>query len=285
MTNKAKSPDEPIEKIAEEIIENAAVEEIYEEPMSNMQQVSIHLSSKTNYVYKEDEKKWEPFFQASKFDSKGYHREELIIDPPASFDGSEGTYQVKFDNDNKVFVLKIAPNPILSDAHSINSYKADQYGIITSDDSARHQAFTKSAKSIANKWYTFRYTLPWPGKPSEDLGLMPWLDFTEIEQDGRFFPVLVVNLSSIKPIEVEVNRVCGRLNKKKFTSPAKVKGVHMASDPNAQMAAMLESMFTAGYSLTPEMKFQAQQAGIDPEVIRSRMDTGDDFSSKRSRTE
>lgn len=112
-----------------------------------------------SYKYKEDEKQWEAVYQSSKYISKGFHRDEIIIEPPASFDGTKGTYQVSFDNNNQVLVVKIAPNPVLNDPHAINSYYACMYGIMTADDSARHQAFKVSAKSISDKWYTFRYSL------------------------------------------------------------------------------------------------------------------------------
>ena len=69
------------------------------------------------------------------------------------------------DNDNRVLVVKITPNPVLSDPHAINSYYAKMYGIITADDSARHQAFKASAKSISDKWYV-------------DLGTVPWLEYS-----------------------------------------------------------------------------------------------------------
>ena len=118
--------------------------------------------SRTAYKYKDDKKRWDAVFQSSKYASKGFHRDKIIIEPPASFDGSEGTYQVSFDNDNRVLVVKIAPNPVLSDPHMINSYYAKTYGIITADDSGRHQAFKASAKSISDNWYTFRYHLAWP---------------------------------------------------------------------------------------------------------------------------
>lgn len=83
------------------------------------------------------------------------------------------------DNANRVLVVNITPNPVLSDPHAINSYYAKMYGIITADDSARHQAFKASAKSISDKWYTFRYRLDWGAKPSVDLGAVPWLEYAD----------------------------------------------------------------------------------------------------------
>ena len=110
---------------------------------------TLGLSGPTStvYKYKDDERKWQPIFHSSRFISAGFHREELIVEPPASFDGSEGTYQAGFDNDNMVFVLKVAPNPILTDPHDINSYYKEEYGLVTADDSARNQAFKAAAKN------------------------------------------------------------------------------------------------------------------------------------------
>lgn len=183
---------------------------------------NANMAPRTNisvgsYVYKEDEQKWDAVHQSSKSISKGYFREELIIEPPASFDGTEGTYQASFDEDNLVFVLKIAPNPVLNDPHALNSYYKNQYGLITADDSARDQAFRASAKCIRDKWYTYRHKLQWKGKPSEDLGRW-WLDYTDIELGGRNFPLLIIQLCSIKPVEVQSQKISMGLKKKPKTT-------------------------------------------------------------------
>jgi len=230
------------------------------------------------YRYKDDEKRWDAVFQSSKYISKGFHREEIVVEPPASFDGSEGTYQVGFENDNRVLVVKIAPNPVLSNPHAINSYYANMYGVLTADDSARHQAFKASAKGISDKWYTFRYPLDWGGKPSEDLGMIPWLDYAEFDADGRVFPLLIINLSSINPIEEKVNKMSGKLVKKNFKSPAKVKGVNMAGDKTAQMAAMLEDMIASG-SMTADMKRAVRRFALNEDD----MDLNDDEGNKNKR--
>ena len=221
---------------------------------AKQQQVPQQTRAAGAYKYKDDEKRWDAVHQSSKFISKGYIRDELIIEPPACFDGTEGTYQVGFDNDNQVLVVKIAPNPVFYDPHTINSYYANMYGVMTSDDSARNQAFKASARRIADKWYTFRYQLDWPGKPSEDLGMVPWIDYAEFMAEGRLYPLLIINLSSIKPVEEEkVKKMTGALKKKAFVSPAKVTGVNMAGDKTAQMAALLEDMIKSG-QMSAEMK-------------------------------
>ena len=172
------------------------------------------------YVYRDDEREWNPIVHSSRFISAGYHREELVIEPPASFDGSEGSYQASFDADNAVFVLKVVPNPILTDPHDINSYYNQEYGIVTADDSARNQAFKAAAKDKMDRWFTYRHQLAWKGKPSDDIGRW-WLDYTEINKNGRACPVLIVNMCSIKPVEVQVQKMSGALHKKKFKSPEK----------------------------------------------------------------
>ena len=239
--------------------------------MNKPQQSLSKPQQQTSYKYKDDEIRWDAVFQSSKYISKGYHRDEIIIEPPASFDGSEGSYQVAFENENRVLVVKIAPNPVLSDPHAINSYYAKLYGIMTADDSARHQAFKLSAKTISDRWYTFRYHLDWPGKPSEDLGLVPWLDYADFESEGRTFPLIILNISSIRPIEEKAKKMSARLVKKAFKSPAKVQGVNMAGDKTAQMAAMLEDMITSG-SMTADMKRAVRKFASD----KDDMDLGND---------
>ena len=246
--------------------------------------LSINKQPSTTYAYKEDEKKWEPFFQSTKFDSKGYNREELIIDPPSSFDGSEGSYRVSFDNENKFLVVKLASPQGMGNAHSINSYKANMYGIVTSDDSERNKRFKKSAKAIRGKWYTFRHALDWPGRSSDDMGLMPWLDYTDIDEGGKSFPLLIINIASIKPVEVDVEEASGKLTKKRFQPPSEVPGVNMAGDPNAQMASMLKQLFKAGLTtemMTSEMKATARKFGMDPDAIGS-MDVDDNKRPRKN---
>ena len=244
-------------------------------PTNNPRQPIVSHSS--SYKYKEDEKKWDAIFQSSKFIANGYHREELIIEPPASFDGSEGTYQVSFDNNNSVLVLKIAPNSALSDPHDINSYYAQKYSIVTAVDSSRDQAFKASAKGVADRWYTYRHHLSWPGKPSEDMGMMPWLDFADISSQGRVFPLLIINLSSVNPVEEKQKKMSGGLVRNKFNSPAKVKGVNMSGDKTAQMAAILEDMIMSG-TMSSEMKNAVRKFASDTE---DDMQTGNDETKKR----
>ena len=273
-----KSDEQPLEETPEdeELVEcKTPIIMTPKASMSNKQQQSV-TSRTSGYKYKEDEKKWDAVFQSSRYISKGYHRDEIIIEPPASFDGAEGTYQVSFDNENKVLVVKIAPNPVLSDPHAINSYYAKIYGVMTADDSARHQAFKASARSVSDKWYTFRYQLAWPGKPSID-SMIPWLDFAEFDAEGRAFPLLIINLSSINPIEEVAKKMSGKLVKKAFKSPAKVKGVNMAGDRTAQMAAMLEDMIRAG-TMTTEMKAAVRKFGMDPDKM-----TDDDETTSNKR--
>ena len=238
-------------------------------------------STTSGYKYKDDEIKWGPLFQSTVYDSKGYHREQLIIEPPACFSGQEGSYTADFDKDNKVFVLKWRPNTVVSNPYVINCYLRDQYGIITSDDSERHKLFKKSSKVIRNKWYTFRHDLKWAGKPALDLD-NPYVDFTEIENDGEDYPVLIVNICSIKAIVEETSKMSTKLSRNTFKSPIKVKRSN-TGDATAQMASMIEMMMKAGLSpskMTPEMKLAARKMGIDTDKM---LVDGDDESSKKKR--
>ena len=165
----------------------------------------------------------------------------------------------------------------------INSYYATEYGITTADDSAWDQAYKKSAKINADKWFTFRHKLAWPGKPSMDLGKLPCVDYTEIGSNGRSFPVLIFQLSSIKPIEEKVQKMSATLTKKSFTSPTMVRGVNMAGDPNAQMAYLMEQMINSGFSpskMSSDMKTKAKAFGFDPDAMK----IDDEDARKRAKT-
>ena len=205
------------------------------------QETASTVLPQSTYKYKDDEIRWDAVYQSSKYISKGFHCDEVIIDPPPNFDGADGTYQVSFENENHVIVLKTAPNPVLSDPHSINSFYAKYYGVMTADDSATR---------VADKWYTFRYHLDCPGKPSEDLGAIPWLDYADFASEGRKFPWIILNISSIRPIEERAKKMSARLVKKVFVSPP---GTNMAGNKTAQMASLLDNMISSG-ELTEDMK-------------------------------
>ena len=180
-------------------------------------------------------------------------------------------------------MLKIAPNPVLNDPHAINSYYAKEYGIVTADDSARNQAFQASAKTIADKWYTFRHKLDWRGKPSEDLGRW-WLDYTDIQVGGRSFPLLIVQISAIKPVETRVKKMSGKLTKKTFHTPTKVNNDGNRTDANMDVIAMLRELFPM---MTEDAKKQAAgRYGLNPDDIESSMDVSGNGErpSKRDRT-
>ena len=261
-------------------------EEAAEAPNIRMSSSSkTNSKSSTGYVYKSDEQQWEAVHQSSIFISKGYYCEELIIEPPASFDGTEGTYQASFDEDNSVFVLKIAPNPVLNDPHALNSYYKNEYGLITADDSAREQAFRASAKCIQDKWYTYRHKLQWKGKPSEDLGRW-WLDYTDIQLSGRVFPLLVIQLCSIKPVEVQSQKISMGLKKKTFKTPEKKNSNNKsptAENDQQQLIAMLQELLPL---MTPELqKTTAKKYGMTPEEILSSMQVNEARGTKRQHIE
>ena len=193
---------------------------------------------------KPDEVQWNAICQSSKFVSKGCHRKEIIIEPPAGFDGSEGTHQAFFNNDNTVFVLKIAPNPVLNNPHAINLHCANECRIVTADDSARDQAFKASATSVADKWCAFRHQLDWKEKPSDDLGRW-WTDCADVDVKARSHPLLVIQLSSIKPVEVKNQKSSGALRKKTFLAPDRVsvKGKNNEEDKLNKIIGMLQELF------------------------------------------
>eukprot|EP00536_Pseudo-nitzschia_multiseries_P000885 jgi/Psemu1/2026/gm1.2026_g len=104
------------------------------------------------------------------YHSSNYMCEHLIIVPPASFDGAEGSYQIKFDTKNTEFFLKFKQNPVLDEPHHIHAYQTAEHGRVFADDLLAVQTFKKSAAFGVGKWYTFRHKCSWQSKFSEDLG-------------------------------------------------------------------------------------------------------------------
>jgi len=251
------------------------------------------------YKYKDSEQPWDPILQSSKFEYGGYYREQLIIVPPAGFDGSEGSFEVGFDEHNTFFYLKIAPHPVLTDPHHIDSLLAQEYKIITTPDSARHQAFCESSQRIADKWYTFRHKLDWRGKPSNDMGrAMPWLNLRDMVVGNRSFPVLIVNISSIEPKwpEDHHHHHCAsfgsrpqKLTRKRFRVLNRNRGVasNSSEHPYAELAAgYMRRWFLEGNTpamMTRKMRETMEELGVHPETVYS-MDAdcnvGDDEEGK-----
>mmetsp|Transcript_26956 Transcript_26956/g.30209 ORF Transcript_26956/g.30209 Transcript_26956/m.30209 type:complete len:256 (+) Transcript_26956:281-1048(+) len=233
---------------------------------------------------KDDERKWEPIMQSAIFESKGFQREELMIEPTGSFDGTARTYSAEFNASNRIFTLKSAPNPVLGDSHSINSFYSTEYGITTSHDSARVQAFEKAARINAGKWFTYHHQLQWPGKGSTDLGL-PWVIYTHITKMGRTYPTLIFNFSSIKPVEEKIEKLCSDLKMTSFKSPTKVKGVNIGSDPVAAMAALYQQMIDSGVSPTTMnlMKNNVRAMGFDPDAMNVVEEDSDENKKKRAK--
>jgi hypothetical protein len=175
---------------------------------------STKVASTTIYNYKDDEKKWDPFYQSYKFDAGGHHCLELIVEPPASFDGSDDKYQISLAEDNKILVVKFAPNLVLGDPLHVNGYKKHVHGLETVNDSSRNNAVEAQINRFAGKWYTFRYRLDWAGKPAMNMmGSMPWFVFTRIKLYNQRFPVVMINLSSIEPIKIKKPTVDTKLSK------------------------------------------------------------------------
>ena len=96
---------------------------------------------------KDDERKWIPITQSANFESNGFCQEELTIRPTGSFDGTAEKYSAGFNYNNRICTLKSEPNPILEEPHSIKSFYSTEFGITTSHDYARVQAFKRLQKS------------------------------------------------------------------------------------------------------------------------------------------
>ena len=268
----AESAEIPEDDIIEEIIEP-----IMTTPSPSLTNMPVR-ATRPSYVYKEEEKKWDPFYQSSKFINYDYYHEELIIEPPACFDGTAGQYEASFDDDNKVFVLKIAPNQALGDPHAISSYYETEYGIKTAGDSARDQAFKESARVITDKWYTFRHRLEWPGKPASSTTGRWWIDFADITVSGRIYPLLIVNICSIKPVEIKVEKTTSSLNRKKHLTPIRMTTGTTSEKDSAIMT--LQKLFP---TLNEEEREKtAAIFGLTSDQVRSSMDV-EERPNKRDR--
>ena len=219
-------------------------------------------------VCKINEKKWEPFCQSTEFQSNNHCRQELIIEPPASFDGASGQFEASFDEDNRVFVFKIAPNQALSNPDAINGCHEKECGIVVAQDSVRDQAFKKSTKLIADKWHTFRHRLDWPGKPAKDLGGW-WIDFADINITARTCPLLMINICSIKPVEIRVEKATGMLSRKTHITPTK-----MATTESSPMQQEKDSAIMLLQRMWPQMSDENKVAaaavcGLTPDEVES----------------
>ena len=241
-------------------------------------------ASKGLSKYKANESPWHPRASHHVYPAKGYMRDTLLIEPPGSFTGEEGSYEASFDSDDQEFVFKIPPNPIFTDPHAIHAYQAAHYGRVFADDSAKEQAFKQSSKGKKDKWATFRHQLPFKGTRSEDLGRVPWMDFTSIEVDGKDTPVLIFELRSIAPIEEEetVKKQSTGLQMKTFKSPSKIKGVNMASGPTAQMALHIEQLMKNGLSFS-DIKNAAKRGGLKLDDMVVDGEEKEENSNKKSK--
>eukprot|EP00536_Pseudo-nitzschia_multiseries_P015880 jgi/Psemu1/44137/gm1.44137_g len=131
----------------------------------------------------------EPAFKETKlparshiYPSSNFMRERLVIVPPASFDGAEGSYQIRFDTNNSEFILKFKPNLVMDEPHHIHAYQTEEHGCFFTDDSLTAQTYKKSAVLGAGKWYIFRHKCSWQSEFSEDLGgINPLMDKADQE--------------------------------------------------------------------------------------------------------
>jgi hypothetical protein len=158
--------------------------------------------------------------------------------------------QITLTEENTVLVVKFAPNMILSDPSYINGYKKNVHGFETGLESARNNAAEAQQDRFAGKWYTFRYKLDWPAKPTVNLmGTMPWFAFSRITVYGQKFPVVIINLSSIEPIKIrkppQVPMKLSKLGLDYDGTPQKAG----AASPNAQMGNAMAEMIKKGLSM------------------------------------
>jgi len=255
----AESPRKPP---AAPVANTIAAKEVFEEEIQQETMTKKQPPQSAVIVQSSTEIPWTPVYTAFKYPSQGYNRLEILLDPPGSFDGSEGSYEADFEDDGKIFVFKVAPNPVFSDPYSINTYLAQEYGVQTSVSCGRHQSFNKASKAFVDKWYCFRIRLDWPGKPSDDLS-HPWVDFVKIKSKGRIIPTVMINICSIRPLEQRA-KLSAKLSVKTFDTPEKPKGVDFATDKTAQLAMMMEGLYRGGFDLNSisQLQEKARKFGI-----------------------
>jgi hypothetical protein len=278
---KEEDSEDEADKVVEGETEDAVIDDAEQKeeedpvPMEIMPQVATplkptmsRLATTTSYKYKQDEWKWQPRFQSTKFVDNGFYREELIIVPPISFKGREGSFKVSFEENDSVFVLKLEPPPGIGNPFAIRSYYSQVIGMNIPTGSSWRDAFEDSSELIGrDKWYTFRHKLDWPGKPSNDMGNLKWLQFPEIGIGGQSTKLLIINLSSITPKRVEREDIGdtlqGALFSPNYTTPLNKSSVDMAKA--AEMARMKETiMHLAQNGVTFEMMpTEMQKAAID----------------------
>jgi hypothetical protein len=88
-----------------------------------------------------------PIFSCHCFKSRGYKRMQYIIDPPGSFNGSEGSYKVLVD-DHEWLTLSQTIDEVITDQHHVHSYLSHKYGRTFGDNSSKVNNWKEAMKAV-----------------------------------------------------------------------------------------------------------------------------------------
>lgn len=224
----------------------------------------------SDIVYKDDEVPFKPYVAHHYYKADDYYRKQTLIEPPASFDGTLGTYEAGIDKNGREFYFKVDQNPLFKEPKYIHGCQSQVHGRIFGKDSSKTQAFKDATKADEGKYRTYRERIDWEAEESSDLGL-PLVDFAEIvTESGKAWSVLIVELKSKKPIDEGKIKSSHGLTRNKYTAPAPVPGVN-TTDGYAQAAEILERLMKQGFNLdeiASQMKRGREDAKMEGEDER-----------------
>jgi hypothetical protein len=228
-----------------------------------------------------------PIFSCHRYKSRGYKRVQYIIDPPGSFDGSEGSYKVLVDD--QWLTLNQTIDDVITDQHHVHSYLSHKYGRTFGDDSSKVNNWkeaTKAMKQTNPKLETvFRIKTPIkcqkdPANDLENPGVI-YVVINRKNKNGEIkkVPVLIVELKSETPLEddsEEGKALTGETFMSPDKTPAGVKG------ETAEIASLIQMMLDNGVSLEKVKKATAKSRVCDAMDVDGMYET---YKNKRSRVE
>lgn len=230
----------------------------------------------------ENESAWLPRHNFHTYPQANYMRQQLLIETPSGYDGTKGTFEAFIDNDGWEFVFKIPPNDIFVEPEVIHMYHAAKYKRNFGDDSSKAHAMKTSTRTTKENWSTFRFRNAFRAEKSNDLGRVPWFDFTEITREGRKVGIVIIELKSIEPIEKEDSKLSA-VTMNTFAAPAKVKGVDFSANKVAQAAAILEQCMDGGHDIG-EIRKALKRAGFSGDKMLIDDEDEDEATAKRAKT-
>ena len=201
------------------------------------------------------ESPWTPRFMSHMCPANNHHREQILIETPGSFSGEEGSHIVTFEKNCTELAVKTPPNDMFNTPSVIHMHQSSKHLRSLSSDSARVHSFNAATRGKRSHWSVFRHKCSFRATKSDDLDAVPWIDFAEIEHEGKVTPMLIIEIKSISPIETKETKdeITSKLTKNVHKSPEPVRGVNFSSNNMAQQAHLFEQ-FLRQMHINPNFK-------------------------------